>query len=146
MSTSEREAVITSKGNETAIRASVNAWNRHDLKGLGEFFADNVVLRRADDPPLRGRATYIAADEAFLRAFPDAHSVVESVLAQGDKVALEFRIQGEHRGEFNRVAPTGRRIDVPIVEVLTLRGGTIVEVHRYLDPMIYDRQLHGHAE
>ncbi len=144
MDTQDRAGMTTSDRRQASIRASVEAWNAHDLEALATFFDDDVVLRRADDPPLRGRIAYIAADEAFLRAFPDAHSVIESVIAQGDKVALEFRMQGEHRGEFKSIAATGKRIDVPIVEVITFRGAKIVEVRRYLDPAIYDRQLRGH--
>jgi predicted ester cyclase len=46
----------------------------------------------------------------FLSAFPDMHTTVEELIAEGDLVAARLVIEGTHRGPFGGLAPTGRRV------------------------------------
>jgi steroid delta-isomerase-like uncharacterized protein len=45
-------------------------------------------------------------------AFPDMHIEVEDMIAEGDKVAIRFRVTGTHEGSGLGFAPTHRKIDI----------------------------------
>ena len=63
----------------------------------------------------------------WLTAFPDTVSVVQDMIAEGDKVAARWNTQATHRGEFMDVPPTGNRIDVTWYGIFQLSEGRIVE-------------------
>ncbi len=106
-----------------ALRAAVNA---HDVDRAAALFADGYegfdVSRAA---VLRGRRAVREALGDWLRAFPDLHLSLTEVTAQPGRVALAWTKQGTHRGAFLHVPPTGRRLAVCGLSVLTLERGKI---------------------
>lgn len=59
-------------------------------------------------------------------AFPDIRYTVQSVLADGDQVAIRWRWSGTHRGSFRGLAATGRSLTNSGVALFRLREGKIV--------------------
>ena len=47
---------------------------------------------------------------AWRTAFPDFHTTIETLVAEDDWVAYNVRHEGTHEGEFEGVAPTGKRV------------------------------------
>ena len=74
-------------------------------------------------------------------AFPDWHSTVEAMLAQGDQVVERFTGRGTHRGVFQGVAPTGRVVAVPGVVFYRLSAGRIAEFRGLLDSLSLLQQI-----
>jgi predicted ester cyclase len=64
---------------------------------------------------------------AWRRAFPDFHTTIETVIAEGDWVAFHLRHQGTHRGEFLGVAATGKRVDFRSMVFNRFSDGVVVE-------------------
>ena len=50
--------------------------------------------------------------ERFFRAFPDWHTVIEDIVAEGDKVVVRRTISGTHSGDVPGIPmpPTGKRV------------------------------------
>ena len=90
-------------------------WNRADLAVADAIFDD----------------AYAAHEKAFVpiirAAFPDSHHTIEDLIAEGDKVVTRFTWTGTHRGEFEGIPPSGRRISVGGIWIHRLEGGRIVE-------------------
>jgi hypothetical protein len=42
-------------------------------------------------------------------AFPDRTDVIESMIAEGDRVGMIFRVSGTHQGNFLGIPPTGKK-------------------------------------
>ncbi len=61
----------------------------------------------------------------YWRAFPDLQFLEEGSVAEGDKLALFWTIQGTHHGELMKIPPTGKRVNVRGVSLLTLESGKI---------------------
>ena len=76
-----------------------------------------------------------------LRAFPDMRMTVQRWVEDGDVVVTEEVMEGTHRGEFAGMAPTGRRISLPMVHVTRVAEGRIVERVAYHDTAGIVRQL-----
>jgi steroid delta-isomerase-like uncharacterized protein len=78
---------------------------------------------------------------AFHEAFPDLNHVVEDTLADGDKVTVRFVLHGTHRGAYEGIAPTGKRINVEAIAILQIADGKVVELREVRDDAGLIRQL-----
>ena len=73
--------------------------------------------------------------------FPDWHSDLEELIAEGDKVVERFTASGTHQGEIMGIAPTGRTVTLPGINIFRLQDGKIVERWGKLDMLGFMRQL-----
>lgn len=102
-------------------------WNGHDASLVDEFFAPNYERRLSPtEPPLdtEGEKQRI---EGFLDAFPDIRLEVGDVSGESELVTFRATINGTHEGEFEGIAPTGRRIEVSLIDVVRVENGKFVE-------------------
>ena len=83
-----------------------------DLDRAGEIVdpeaPDNELL--SDDPPARLIKTFKDTFTEAREAFPDLSIAVEDVMAEGDRVVARVTMRGTHRGEFQGIEPTGKRV------------------------------------
>jgi predicted ester cyclase len=52
---------------------------------------------------------------------------VEDIIAEGDRVAARVTMRGTHLGEFDGIAPTGKRVEVRAIDIYRITDGKIVE-------------------
>jgi len=79
---------------------------------------------------------------AMLRsAFPDMRMDVEDLIAEGDKIVARVAMTATQRGEFMGVPPSGRSVDVQIIDVLRIRDGQAIEHWGIIDGMALMQQL-----
>src|SRR4029453_15323281 len=71
-------------------------------------------------PPTKAGAT--AFFRMYIAAFPDLRMVPEDVIVSGDKVVARVRATGTHKGAFMGLSPTGRRIDVQLIDIIRFGG------------------------
>jgi C-1 hydroxylase len=103
----------------------VAGWNRWDLDGIIEHWAPDVRHHWQGMPV--ERAFMIEQMEAGLKAFPDLHLDVRSIIAEDDLVTLRITVTGTHKGEFAGVPPTGQAVTWDMVEELKFKDGKVVE-------------------
>jgi steroid delta-isomerase-like uncharacterized protein len=60
-------------------------------------------------------------------AVPDAHYVVDDLIAEDDKVMVRWRLLGTHQGAFNGIPATGRPITLKGIAVYRVEGGKLME-------------------
>ena len=75
------------------------------------------------------------------RAFPDYSGTNVDQIAEGDKVASRFVFLGTHLGEFEGVAPTGKRVDFVGASIDRVAEGKIVESWVEVDMLGVMQQL-----
>ena len=128
------------RGGRSTVELLIDAINGHDPdKACGLFSQDARVVT----------ATGRSLDQAGIRqllvttmdAFPDGAVTVERWVVEGDTVVTEEVLEGTHRGTFAGLAPSGRRIRIPMVHVARVEGGRIVERIAYHDTAAILRQL-----
>ena len=56
-------------------------------------------------------------------ALPDRRDFVDGLIAEGDKVWMQFRISGTHTGKLYGVAPTGKRLEAPEIGIVRVVDG-----------------------
>ena len=63
----------------------------------------------------------------FFAAFPDIHSTIDQLIAEGDIVAGRMITTGTHQGELMGIAATGKRITISEIHMVRIENGKAVE-------------------
>jgi predicted ester cyclase len=79
----------------------------------------------------------------LLQAFPDLQITVEDMVAEGDKVAVRWRLRATHQGEFMGIPPTGNQVTMTGIDINRLEGGRLVERWGNEDMLGLLQQLKG---
>jgi steroid delta-isomerase-like uncharacterized protein len=79
------------------------------------------------DPPARLIDTFKETFSEAREGFPDLSITIEDVMAEGDRVAARVVMRGTHRGEFQGITPTGKRVEVRAIDMFRISNGKIVE-------------------
>jgi steroid delta-isomerase-like uncharacterized protein len=83
--------------------------------------------RLPHDPPARLIDTFKETFAEAREGFPDLGITIEDVMAEGDRVTARVVMRGTHRGEFQGITPTGKRIEVRAIDMFRISNGKIVE-------------------
>ncbi len=86
---------------------------------------DNELL--PGDPSAKLIDTFKETFAEARAGFPDLSITVEDVMAEGDRVAARVTMRGTHRGEFQGISPTGKRVEVKAIDMFRISDGRIVE-------------------
>jgi predicted ester cyclase len=86
--------------------------NGRDLDAVDQYFADERMVEGVR----RGCFSYFTA-------FPDLHSNVDELIAEGDSVFCRSTMTGTHDGEYKGIPPTGRHISSESAEVYRIVDG-----------------------
>jgi steroid delta-isomerase-like uncharacterized protein len=139
-------------GNDTTTRTDQNKqlvdtfvqelFTRGDLDAADRHTTPDFVHH---DPPFsgvpEGREGLRAMGAMIRAALPDWHSDLELLVAEGDHVVERFTASGTHRGELLGVAPTGKTLVLPGINVFRVEEGRIAEMWSRLDVLGLLRQL-----
>lgn len=128
----------TSTAPPEIVRKGVDALNRHDTEAFASVYSTDAVVYDPQHPEaMRGREAIQKDAREFLQAFPDLEGKVVSAIHEGDRVAFEVVLQGTHKGELEMptgsIAPTDRRVEIPMSIFARMNAQKIVEEHRYYD-------------
>jgi steroid delta-isomerase-like uncharacterized protein len=103
-------------------------WNAgSDLAQIDELVTPDFVSHSAPPGLPGGPAGVKQWAGIFHTAFPDIYSVVDDVIAEGDRVVERFHSGGTHRGEFFGIPPTGRSGEISGINIFRIAGGRIAE-------------------
>jgi len=112
-----------------------------DFDAFDEVFAEHVV----DHDPAPDQGPGPEGFKGFFKslgaAFPDAGIEVEHVVQDEDNVAIAYTLTGTHDGEFQGVAPTGKKIKVRGMQIARFEDGKIIERWGATDELSIMRQL-----
>jgi predicted ester cyclase len=87
------------------------------------------------------RERIVKNNVALGEAFPDVSFIIDTMVAEGDMVAIRGRMQGTNIGSYNGMPPTGKKIEMGYISVCRIAGGKVVESWRYSDTLGMMQQL-----
>lgn len=124
------------------MRSAYDRINQGDIDGFAALLADDFVEH--EETP--GFAPTKEGVREFFRmyraAFPDLHMDAEDVLASGDKTVARVRATGTHRGELMGIPPTGKHVDVQLIDIMKFDdAGSVREHWGVIDTMSMMQQL-----
>ena len=127
---------------ESVAREAIDAINRNDMMRYRELIHPEYSYTGGDGQTQRGQDAAIAIVQMYRTAFPDDMTLdVQHVHSAGDTAIVEFIGKGTHRGELAGIAPTWRRMELPVVTVLEIRDGKIHTEREYFDSGYMMQQL-----
>jgi predicted ester cyclase len=126
---------------DAAAEAYFAAWNAHDGAAVAAL-VDGTYVDPTLPAPITG-GDLVAYVDGLCAAFPDLAFVSEPLLIDGSTVVSRWRMTGTNDGAPlpGAPAPTGGRIDLPGLDVLTTREGRVVDVVGYFDQKSFVEQL-----
>jgi steroid delta-isomerase-like uncharacterized protein len=129
---------------EKTVLAHFEAENQHDTAATLATFKSGSARTELPGEVADGPDAVAEAYRELFTALPDMHfSDVKpgSMCHHGDRVILESRVQGTHRGPYRGLPPTGRRIDLPVVAIFEFDGPDLLCERAYFDRLAMLMQL-----
>jgi steroid delta-isomerase-like uncharacterized protein len=133
---------LAEEQNKQVVRQYIEAFNRQDTERLGQLVSST-------DQSFQFSGMHSSMDwnrtkqffAVFWTAFPDLSAKIEEMVAEGDKVAIRVINTGTHKGDFQSIPPTGKKVSFEGRNFITLRDGKIVEQRAGVDMMELMQQI-----
>lgn len=127
-------------------RAVLDAYNDRAFDRLDALIAPDAELRDiATGESFRGAEGAKRFQRAWATAFPESRVEIASLVGCGETVTVEYVGRGTQTGPLvtpqGTIPPTGRSVELPLCDVMTVRGGRIVSGRTYYDVATLMRQL-----
>jgi steroid delta-isomerase-like uncharacterized protein len=113
--------------NKKIVRRYQEIYNSNDLDALTEVVSEEILTPRIMPGIPTGIEGAKAAHQIMLTAFPDYQTVIDDLVAEGDKVAARITMSGTHRGSFMGIAATGKHVLFTGMYIARIADGKIVE-------------------
>ena len=132
----------TTESNKAVVTDFIDGlFTKGDPSAVDTYLAEDFINH---DPPFGvtpDREGMRAAGAMMRAAFPDWHSELHALVAEGDIVVERFTAGGTQEGEVMGIAPTGKTVSLPGINIFRLRDGRIVERWVRLDELAFLKQL-----
>jgi hydroxyacylglutathione hydrolase len=118
------------------------AFEKPDLDAITAFWAPGGIERIAAIGELRAPDELRAFFSELFTAFPDTSFEVLDTVAQRNQVAVRWRSSGTFcGGPFQGIEPTGARLELEGIDLLTIEDGLIRRNDVYYDGTQFARQI-----
>jgi steroid delta-isomerase-like uncharacterized protein len=119
-----------SEANKKIVRAFADAGNRNDLDAFDTLLSADFVRHCEATPEIA-----VASREEFkqfyrdtAKTFPDQQMTLDTLIAEGDRVAFWGTFSGTQEGSMGPFPPTGRRLVSQIGGMFRIESGRIAEL------------------
>jgi predicted ester cyclase len=123
------EARGTSVDNAATMRSAYERISEGDISGFGDLVAEGFVEHEEIPglPPTKdGMLEYFGL---LLSAFPDMRMHVDDVMSDGDKTVARVRATATHDGDFMGVPPTGKQVEIQLIDIMRFDDEGLVCEH-----------------
>ena len=118
------------EANKKIVRAFADAGNRNELEAFDTLLAAEFVRHCEATPEIA-----VASREEFkqfyretAKTFPDQQMTLDTLVAEGDRVAFWGTFSGTQEGPMGPFPPTGRRMVSEIGGMFRIEAGKIAEL------------------
>ena len=133
---------MSAEENKAIVRRFWGVWEEGNIDLVDELLAPDYINHTPASPDQPTGPEGVKGVVAMFRsAIPDLRVVVEDMIAEGDKVAVRYTLEGTHEGELFGVPPTGQRLSIKSISVERVSDGKIREHWRITDGLDMMQQL-----
>ena len=127
---------------KATMRRYLGVFEQGNIEHLDELLAPDYINHSPATPDLpTGPEGVKAVVTMFRSAMPDLRVVVEDMIAEGDKVATRYTLEGTHESELFSVPPTGLHLSIKSITVERVSDGRIRDHWRVTDELGMMQQL-----
>jgi len=103
-------------------------WNEQNVAAMDNTHSPDMIAQDPAIPPDPAPYNiYKHVCMLYLAAFPDFRVTVENIIAEADKVAVRWTVNGTHLGSLMGIPPTGRAVTFTGMTIHRLADSKIVE-------------------
>ena len=133
---------MSTKNKHIVRRLYEEVWNERKLDVVDELISPSHALH---DPNVSGSQlgpdAYKQQVVRFTTAFPDLHFAIEDIVSEKDKLVVSWMISGTHKGEYEGIPPTDKKISVDGITISYIANGKILDSYVSSDALGLMRQL-----
>lgn len=126
-----------------SIYETVNSHNPQKFSAL--FTEDAKFIDKSSERIFKGRKQIEGMLEGWFKAFPDMKLQVSNIIGSGNTYCAELSVVGTHNGPLSgpsgEVPATGKKVNAPSCDVITLKNGKIQSLNCYFESAIMMNQL-----
>ena len=120
------------------VELTTTTWNDRDRAGWRECYVEDCEMLAPGVVDGAGGTALLQFWDETMEAFPDNRITVARVVAQGDLLVEESRIDATNTGPMagpdgTPIPPTGRSLSLPFAGIHRIDGDRIVSSHFYWD-------------
>jgi len=113
--------------NKNIVRSYQEIYNSNDLDRLTEVVSEDLLTPNILPGIPHGVEGAKTAHRIMLAGFPDYQTIIEDMIAEGNKVAARIKMMGTQTGEFMGIPPTGKEVSFTGIFIARIANGKIVE-------------------
>jgi steroid delta-isomerase-like uncharacterized protein len=133
---------MSAEESKATMHRYLGVFEQGNIDLLDELLAPDYINHTPATPDLpTGPEGVKGVVSMFRSAMPDLRVVVEDMIAEGDKVATRYTLEGTHEGELFGVPPTGQRLSIKSFTAERVSEGKIREHWRVSDNLDMMQQL-----
>lgn len=132
---------MSAESNKHALITALAAWNAGDLTRYAELYDSSAVIHELAVTARQG-----TGDSDLRRHAPGLPGVqleALALIAEGEQLAIHFRMSGVQRGDFAGMPATGKSFSIDGMTFLRFAGGKATERHTLADMAGLLAQLQG---
>ncbi len=120
---------------EKTVLAHLEAENEHDIAATLATFKSGAARTELPGEVADGFDAVADSYRELFAAFPDMRFDIDpgSLCHHGDRVMVETRVLGTHRGPYRGLPPTGCPVVLPLVAIFQFDGADLVCERAYFD-------------
>ena len=103
----------------------VELWNQGDFNAVKQLLASDYDGHSSTE--IHGTEGALEFVPRLRAAFPDFRFSIRDQIAEGDKVATRWKIDGTHAGEFQGMPPSGKRMEMTGITIFRIANGKLIE-------------------
>ena len=133
---------MTAENNKDLVRRFVDeAQSRHNLAAVDEYMSPDFVDHSVPPglPPTREGVKMQFG--MFFAALPDLTAIIHDQVADGEKVVTRKTLRGTHQGDLLGVPPSGKTVNIEVIDILRVRDGLITDHWNQVDLLGLLRQM-----
>jgi|LakMenEpi03Aug12_release.lakeMendotaPanAssembly.Ray.scaffolds.fasta_scaffold45068_2 predicted ester cyclase len=113
--------------NKAIVRRYVEEFiGKDDMAVFHEIIAEDYVNHTAPPNTSKGPDGVLYFFHNFLKpSFPKLEVTIHHLIGEGDLVTTYKSLHGIHEGTFMGIAPTGKKVVIDIMDIVTVRDGKI---------------------
>lgn len=125
--TAQDEAAVPTGNSAIALRLINEVWNAGSLEVLDEIMAPDFVSHGPTHDETKNLDDFRTFVAAMRSAFPDLVITAEQVIADGERMAVAWRVTGTNTGTLDELPATGQSASLLGVTLYRFADGKIAE-------------------
>jgi steroid delta-isomerase-like uncharacterized protein len=111
------------------MRRAYKRLSKGDVDGFGELVAPGFVEHDEVPGLPPTKEGVLELFRGYLAAFPDMRMEVEDLIASGDTTVARVTVSGTQEGEFMGMPPSGRRVEVRLIDIMRFDDDGLISDH-----------------